>query len=151
MHFCLCYTLIFRHTFSGKMASFAQFKKLKGLTETEIKTLTDHCYRGYMVVDDHFLFHGKDGTDYGLTSFEFRGKRYQFRRHILALLLKNLDNGQSLDDWPESDQASHLCHRKRCYNPDHLILESRAKNKEQDSCAANKSCKGHGESPRCIF
>ena len=48
------------------------------------------------------------------------------------------------------DEASHLCHIKSCFNPEHIVLESREMNKQRDACVAGKKCRGHGSAADCI-
>ena len=133
------------------MASFAAFKEIKDFSEIELNQLKEHCFRGHVKVGGHFLFHGKDGDDYGMTRFTFRNQSFKFRRHCLALCIKLFDSGSSLAAWDDNLEASHLCHKKRCYNPDHLILEEHYKNKERDPCVTQGECAGHGDSPNCIL
>ena len=38
-----------------------------------------------------------------------------------------------MDNWKDSDEAFHLCHKRGCYNPEHLVLEDSGINKERDS------------------
>ena len=133
------------------MACLAQFRAVRGWTAEEIKQLTDHCYRGKVVKDGHFLYLGKDGPDYGKTQFTICDVKYAFRRHQLSLFLKLNAAGFDMDDWKDTDEASHLCHKRRCYNPEHLVLEDRGKNKERDSCVAEGQCRGHGDSPKCLL
>ena len=133
------------------MACFAQFRGVRGWTDEDMKQLTEHCFRGKVEKDGHFLFLGKDGTDYPKTQFTIHGVKYAFRRHQLSLFLKLAEAGFNMDNWKDSDVASHLCHKKRCYNPDHLVLEDSGKNKERDTCVAQKTCRGHGDSPDCLL
>ena len=130
---------------------FKQFKAIRDLTAAEITQLRDHCYRGYVEIESHFLFHGKDGTDYGKITITFRGIQYHFRRHLLALFLKLHDADFDMATWTDGFEASHLCHKRRCYNPEHLVLEHRATNKSRDACVKDGSCRGHGEAPRCLI
>merc|ERR1712142_904943 len=81
----------------SKKGSFSDFRKLKNLTFSEIRQLSGHCYRGHMMVDDHFLFHGKDGEGYSFTTFTFRGIHYNCPRHFLALALKIIGEGLGLE------------------------------------------------------
>ena len=132
------------------MACFAKFKKIRDLTEIELNSLRVHCQRGCVKVKEHFLFHGLDGHDYGSTRFTLRGEEFKFRRHLLALSLKLIENG-TYDTWGDGLEASHLCHKKRCFNPDHLTLEDHTMNKSRDQCLTQGQCVGHGDAPDCIF
>ena len=131
--------------------SFAQFLKVSELTAQEIEQLKGHCYRGYTVVDGHFLYHGKDGSDYGKVTLTLRGVKFGFRRHQLALYLKMVDEGRDLSEWSGGREASHLCHKRRCFNPSHIVLEDHGINQARETCAKDRKCRGHGESPSCIF
>ena len=139
----------YHYTFHFRMASFQLFKTVKDLTAAEISQLKTHCYRGNVEVDSHYLFHGKTGDNYAMTTFKFRGVQYHFRRHILSLFLELRDQG--VTEWPDGFEASHLCHTKRCIRPDHLHLEDRATNQSRDACLKDRLCLGHGNAPRCIF
>ena len=41
--------------------------------------------------------------------------------------------GFEMDNWKDSDEAFHLCHKRGCYNPEHLVLEDSGINKERDT------------------
>jgi hypothetical protein len=70
----------------------------------------------------------------------------QFRTHRLVCLLwkcgGNLLGGVDLE-------ASHICHEKRCVNPDHLVMESRQENMKRQSCRFLGECVGHDNSVDC--
>ena len=135
------------------MACLAQFLAIPDLTPVEIQTLSDHCYRGHVKINNHYFFHGKEGKDYAKTSFNLRGVQYLIRRHQLALFLKLKQCDGSLESWGSGGggEASHLCHTKACYNPEHVVLESQDINKQRNVCAAEKLCRGHGSAPQCIM
>ena len=50
-------------------------------------------------------------------------------------------------DTPECEfdkkDVSHLCHRRNCVNPDHLVLESRQENNARKRCVSKGVCSGH--------
>ena len=103
------------HHFSYRMAaSFKTFKEIKDLTAQEITQLREHCFRGTVEKEGHFLYLGKDGSDYGKITITFRGVKFHFRRHLLSLFLKLHDSKFDMSAWRETFEASHLCHRKRC-------------------------------------
>ena len=134
------------------MAGLAQFLEIKDLTAEEIHTLTDHCFRGYVAINNHYMFHGKEGKDYAKTSFHLRGIKYSLRRHQLALFLKLNGSDMSIESWCEGDdEASHLCHVRACYNPEHIVLESHEINQQRNACSAEKKCRGHGAGADCIL
>lgn len=63
-----------------------------------------------------------DADGYGIMSrWEF-GKKRMLRVHRYVVERKL---GRRLND---GEDASHLCHNRRCFNPDHLIAESHAEN-----------------------
>jgi len=132
------------------MASLAQFLNIGDLTVSEIQNLNEHCYRGYVEKDGHYAFLGKEGKDYARTSFHLRGVKYSIRRHQLALYLKLKQSGAEMS-WRDGDEASHLCHVKSCYNPNHIVLESRELNQQRNGCLAERNCRGHGSAAECIF
>ena len=144
------------HGFSGSsniMAtrSFAQLKTVKDLTKTELDFLKERCYDSYEVVDGHFLYKGRDGADYAKVRLKLRGIDYLLGRHQLALYLKLIDDEYDISSWGPTEETSHLCHKRRCFNPSHLVLEDRSKNKERDHCVAERKCRGHGSSPLCMI
>lgn len=51
--------------------------------------------------------------------------------------------------WPVKPQASHLCHRKKCINPTHLIWEEQWKNLKRNYCGDTGSC-DCGNATKCI-
>lgn len=58
-----------------------------------------------------------------------------------------LRNGQ----WPqEDDEASHLCHKNDCVNPDHLIWERGDYNRRRLKCIWHKHCVCR-LTPPCMF
>ena len=131
--------------------SFAQLKTVKDLTKTELDYLKERCYDGYEVVEGHFLFKGRDGTDYAKVRLKLRGIDYFLGRHQLALLLRLINDDVDISSGGPTEESSHLCHKKRCFNPSHLVLEDRSKNKERDHCLAERKCRGHGTSAECII
>ena len=132
------------------MASLADFLAIGDLTDAEIQTLNEHCYRGFVEKDGHYAFHGKEGKDYARTSFHLRGVKYSLRRHQLALYLKLKQSADEMS-WGPGDEASHLCHVKWCYNPTHIVLESQELNKQRNTCLAERKCRGHGSAADCIL
>lgn len=51
--------------------------------------------------------------------------------------------------WPVDTQVSHLCHRKNCINPSHLVYEPQWKNLKRNYCGENGKC-DCGVMPKCI-
>ena len=131
--------------------AFQQFLSLEDLTDAEANQLKEHCYRGYVEIESHYLFHGKDEDSYSKVTFWLRGVQYHFRRHHLSLFLHMREEGKTESEWPDGLDVSHLCHKKRCFRPDHLRLEDRALNKSRDKCWKEKRCRGHGNAPSCLL
>ena len=52
--------------------------------------------------------------------------------------------------WPVSTQVSHLCHRKSCINPNHLVYEPQWTNLKRNYCGNSGSC-DCGMNPKCIL
>jgi Zinc-binding loop region of homing endonuclease len=42
--------------------------------------------------------------------------------------------------WPMQPQISHLCHRRSCARPDHIIAEEQWRNMKRNFCGASGSC-----------
>ena len=36
----------------------------------------------------------------------------------------------------QGEQASHLCHKTTCINPDHIVVETKARNEQRKGCRA---------------
>ncbi len=101
------------------------------------------------------LINGNHG-DYPYISIE--SKRY-LATHVVKLLFQ----GQTIWDEENGDykfcpgversrvDASHLCHKPFCVNPDHVVFESAAKNIARNYCLRRFKCRGHPGSPDCIF
>jgi len=51
--------------------------------------------------------------------------------------------------WPTSVQVSHLCHRKECINPNHLVYEPQWKNLKRNYCGERGEC-DCGVQPKCV-
>lgn len=51
--------------------------------------------------------------------------------------------------WPVVVQVSHLCHRKTCVNPNHIVYEPQWKNLKRNYCGENGSC-DCGMTPACL-
>lgn len=52
--------------------------------------------------------------------------------------------------WPVTAQVSHLCHRKSCINPNHLVYEEQWKNLKRTYCGSKGSC-DCGVVPKCLY
>ena len=75
--------------------AFQQFLSLEDLTDAEANQLKEHCYRGYVEIESHYLFHGKDEDSYSKVTFWLRGVQYHFRRHHLSLFLHMREEGKT--------------------------------------------------------
>lgn len=56
---------------------------------------------------------------------------------------------ESSHGWPSSTQVSHLCHRKKCVNPNHIVYEPQWKNLKRNYCGENGTC-DCGLMPKCL-
>ena len=135
------------------MSSFENFRRLTNFTQDEKIGLKEHCFARKVDVEGHFLYMGRDIPSYGQTTFDFRGTRYHFYRHQLALFLKKLEEPDfSFVTWDNpSMTTSHLCTKKRCINPTHLELESAEMNNSRIGCFRAGQSFGHSQSPNCIL
>lgn len=57
--------------------------------------------------------------------------------------------GEHQHGWPTSCQISHLCHRKECINPTHLVYEPQWKNLKRNYCGEQGEC-DCGLMPQCL-
>jgi hypothetical protein len=70
--------------------------------------------------------------------------------HILAMIIKRKANLEG--PWPDGYTVSHLCHERRCVNPDHLELETMHINNERNKCVFRGSCEDrHIGFPPCLL
>jgi hypothetical protein len=51
--------------------------------------------------------------------------------------------------WPTTTQVSHLCHRKQCINPNHMVYEPQWKNLKRNYCGDTGKC-DCGVEPKCL-
>jgi len=51
--------------------------------------------------------------------------------------------------WPTAMQVSHLCHRKQCINPKHLVCEEQWKHLKRNYCGEEGRC-NCGMKPKCV-
>lgn len=51
--------------------------------------------------------------------------------------------------WPTETQTSHLCHRKLCVNPNHIVYEPQWKNLKRNYCGDTGKC-DCGVKPKCL-
>ena len=132
--------------------SFAQLKSIKDLTDGEKKTLKERCYDSFEEVEGgHFFYKGRDRNSYAQVTVKVRGKSYGVGRHLLALFLQLMEDGVDIDSNWEGKQASHLCHRKSCFNPRHVVLEDPSVNMQRVHCVAEGKCRAHDGAPPCMI
>ncbi|KAK9372400.1 zinc-binding loop region of homing endonuclease-domain-containing protein [Lipomyces chichibuensis] len=81
---------------------------------------------------------------YPLVSVSQGGKAIRTGLHQLAVIadgrndeFKKTKNGYSHD-------ISHLCHNRRCFNAEHLVVESRENNARRKSCGGHRILVGDG-------
>ena len=140
--------------FSGEVQkivkmNFDALRRLTDLTYRELDFLEGICFQGTQMVEGHLFYNGENTGKYPETTFHFRGQRYKMRKTQLSLFLKLKRNGEDLGE--EEGKTSHLCHKKSCLRQDHLTSESTVQNNNRDECARQRQCRGHRESPNCIF
>jgi hypothetical protein len=51
--------------------------------------------------------------------------------------------------WDETLEASHLCHRRECLNPAHIVFEPAWQNRKRNYCGFHGEC-DCGNTPKCL-
>lgn len=78
----------------------------------------------------------------------------RYNCHRLAYMIAHRLTPQSIlkasPDTCEKMEVSHLCHKRTCVNPDHLVLETHGTNAERRHCNAQGLCTA-GHEPHCLF
>lgn len=46
-------------------------------------------------------------------------------------------------------KAVHLCHNRHCFNPEHIVVESRKEHSDRQSCVREGRCEGHPVWSKC--
>ena len=131
--------------------SFSDLKAHTGLTASEVAELRRICYNQCEEKDGHLFYKGIDTGKYAQTSFKLRNTHFHLKKAQLSLFLKLIDSGFAMDEWGESMQTSHLCHKKACIKIEHLNLETSEQNRERDECKRLNRCPGHKDLPNCII
>ena len=127
-------------------------KAISDLTAAELEELRQRCFKDCVDSNGHLLYKGQDGPRYPQITFKLRAKEYKLRKAQLSLFLKMKEGPDSdMASWTEDMSTSHLCHKKGCVKPEHIILETYEKNRERDGCLQNRRCFGHNDSPPCLL
>lgn len=93
------------------------------------------------------IWYGATNADgYGIIRPSFRGKHQNFTVHRLQYFLANNCKFSNI-----THHVSHLCHKKKCLNIDHLSLEPVDINIERNQCKPLGACQGHNGFKNCIF
>ncbi|KAK9311664.1 zinc-binding loop region of homing endonuclease [Lipomyces starkeyi] len=66
------------------------------------------------------------------------GDRFTPRLHQIALIADNRRDELKTTLGSYSYDVSHLCHNRKCFNPEHLIVESRTNNQRRRICNGHK-------------
>ena len=85
---------------------------------------------------------------YSYARFAFPGRpKKRFTRHTLIKVI-----AIGLFEVPDGLEGSHLCGNRLCLNPEHVVLESHAINKERQECSNDGICKPvFAHVPRCLL
>ena len=83
---------------------------------------------------------------YGILRVMFRGHRLRLRAHRVMFYLEN-----DFEPMAPSECLSHLCHKKLCVTPDHLVLEPLMINLQHRRCKVSRRCQGHGPYRPCLI
>ena len=59
---------------------------------------------------------------------------------MFVLQTMTADQGRTVARMTYSYDCSHLCHNKRCSNPDHVVLELHIINLDRDTCPVSEIC-----------
>ena len=120
------------------MSSFRDLKSITDLTQAETDELKQRCFKDCQEIDGHILYKGQDGPNYSQITFTLRSKRYHLRKAQLSLFLKLKEVGYDMASWTMDMSTSHLCHKKACIKPEHLVLETNEENRERDGCMQSR-------------
>ena len=130
--------------------SFEELRLLPDLSQSDLDTLNLKCFADAQNVGGHLFYKGEDKGNYPKTTFTFRGKRYQMRKTQLGLFLKMKRDNEDVSEW-EGKTVSHLCHKKACFNMEHLKLETLEHNCEREECKRLRRCVGHEGRAPCVI
>jgi hypothetical protein len=91
----------------------------------------------------------KGSTQNGYPSISQGHGKSKIKVHMLAVFMAR-------DELPSEKQVcSHLCHRKRCCNPDHIVIEGIVENSRRNNCLHSLVAGGQTwnlcpHTPRCL-
>ncbi|KAK9363583.1 zinc-binding loop region of homing endonuclease-domain-containing protein [Lipomyces starkeyi] len=85
-----------------------------------------------------------DRTGYPRVCLSTGGKRFYPRLHQLVLIADNRREELKATLGSHAHDVSHLCHNRRCFNPEHLIVESRQSNSRRRTCNGHTILVGDG-------
>ena len=116
----------------------------------------DHYRRGRIIIKgachlwrytQQYRKQPKGSYGYGAVNFNpLITGHFSVGAHVFSVFLST---GRVASD---GEDVSHLCHRKDCVNPAHLVIEPHLVNCEsRDACSPYKICQGHIGRPDCIF
>jgi hypothetical protein len=86
---------------------------------------------------------------YGWVKCKAGGKK-EFYIHHLALLAAGRDE-ELHKVFEDSQQVSHRCHRSRCFEAKHLIVESGEDNRDRNECRGKDNTHKCPHHPPCIL
>ena len=90
----------------------------------------------------------RDG--YGRVRNPFLKGAETHAHRLMYMAVHEVENLPEKDGQDHILHVSHLCHTKRCINPDHLVLEANIINSERTTCASQGVCTGRHQPP-CMF
>ena len=114
------------------------------------KSLKKYSARGE---GDCILWTGScDRYGYGRkkVTWGFEVKKMESTHRLAYMVSHNLTELPRENESGDFMEVSHLCHRKRCINPDHLVFEPHSVNMSRASCFIHCCCSLE-HSPACIF
>lgn len=86
--------------------------------------------------DSQFKLYYKE-RNYAFTLNRLAVRMWHKEESVLRLLLS------------KNHKAVHLCHNKRCFNPQHIVVESRKEHVDRSNCVKDGRCQGHPIWSKC--